>query len=609
MNYLGPRVEWTGSRQAIDRDERHPRCHRGIHAWHSGSHELIFESPGVMMPKTTRLLLFLFGIIALLYPALPAMATTRYVAQTAGTFSGGSACNGQTTISPATFNGTTLSPGDITYLCGTITGTAGSGLITVKQSGTAGNPIQIIMDTGALLQAPYFPGSANQATCSSDCGAIAVLGQNYVIIDGGSNGTIQNTLDGAPTMTCLGGTCSYQQDSVGVYVRGANNIVRNLTINHIYMACGATNCSSTGGGGSAAIRIDGPATDTFVCNNSTAHAYDGISSDTNDSGNASNVVSSLNCQSNNPPAGGTNIFQNTTNDHCHQISPTGNGFINIWGNDISNWADWIWPGTGDGCHTDGIITWSDSSTNLLQQYIHDNYIHGDLGNGSATGYIFCTYGATGTGSACTIFNNVIVGTGNCASGQCAGLYFHAGSIGPYAIYNNTFVNLAQQVYIEDDPSLRFTIYNNIWTGNTSSAPWPYSLNFSGVPSSGGILSADNYNDYDIANLAPYGWNSNSLTTWQAAGWDTNSVTGSPAFNTNAYTLQSTSAAIGKGTNLSGLGMPALNQGAPATFGAASSCGNGCGPRSSSGAWDIGAYSSGSAQSAPAAPRNLTGVVK
>jgi hypothetical protein len=133
--------------------------------------------------KSLQLHKVLFVLVAL---CLPAFGTTRYVAQTAGTFSGGSACNGQTAITVATFDGLTLSPGDTTYLCGTLTAPAGSAnYITIGQSGTSGNLISLIFDTGASLTATYWGGEA-----------INIEGNSYVLLNGGTSGTIQASANG-----------------------------------------------------------------------------------------------------------------------------------------------------------------------------------------------------------------------------------------------------------------------------------------------------------------------------------------------------------------------------------------------------------------------------
>ena len=149
-----------------------------------------------------------------------ASATVRYVAQSAGTFSGGSACNGQTAITVATFNSTTLSAGDISYLCGTITASGGaSAFITISQSGSSGNPISLVFDTGAVLTAPYWGVS----------GPISLSGVSYITIDGGTNGIIQATANGT-------GLANQVYNSEGITLSSVSNSeVKNLTIQNLYV--------------------------------------------------------------------------------------------------------------------------------------------------------------------------------------------------------------------------------------------------------------------------------------------------------------------------------------------------------------------------------------
>jgi len=132
--------------------------------------------------KGPRNLFFAVASILAFSPLLFSSPTTRYVAQSAGTFNGGTACNGQTTISAATFNSTKNSPGDVDYVCGTITGSAGGAVLTVVGSGSSGNPITLIFDTGASLSAPY----CNWAGNSSGCLVISTpyTPQSYIVVNG-----------------------------------------------------------------------------------------------------------------------------------------------------------------------------------------------------------------------------------------------------------------------------------------------------------------------------------------------------------------------------------------------------------------------------------------
>ena len=75
--------------------------------------------------------------------------------------------------------------GNVLHVCGVWSGSAGQQWIVGNNSGSSGNLITIRFETGAALKAPYHSSS----------GAIQING-SYYLIDGGSNGLIQNTLNG-----------------------------------------------------------------------------------------------------------------------------------------------------------------------------------------------------------------------------------------------------------------------------------------------------------------------------------------------------------------------------------------------------------------------------
>jgi len=567
-----------------------------------------------LLPKGLILAITLVGLV--LGYGIPAAgsAANIYIAQSAAGAADGADCNDA--YAASFFNtrsnwgsgSTQIGPGTTVHYCGTGTFTAGSPALTFQGSGTSGNPITLVFAAGAVMQAPYFPGNPQEGSCSSDCGAIQAINRQYSIIDGGTKGGIQNTLNGSPTMTCLGGTCSNQQASVGVYAGGSYNIIRNFTINNIYISCGATNCSdaSNAEGNNAAIRVDNGSTNTYICNNSTGNSYYGITTDTADSGGPSLSPS---CSSNSTPSG-FHIFQNTLADHCHHIQPNGQGAINIWMNDVSNWSDWIWPGTGNGCHTDGMISFSDSTTEVAPN-VYDNYFHGDLGLGSPTGMIYCATNLTNGGSACTVFNNLLVGAGSMLSGNDAWMYVHASALGPMKYYNNTLVNGGFSLDMDGDTVTPYTFENNIFIGNGTA--WAWHQESTNQPWS--TLTFTNYNDF--YDLNSNGWNWNGVMYQTLAGWtsgckggtgggsgtcDDASSTSNPNLTSNYY-LQSGSPAIGLGANLTSLGITPLNYGAPSTYGVGSVF-NGV-ARPASGAWDAGAYEYQA--TAPAPPTGVAAV--
>ena len=107
-----------------------------------------------------------------------------------------------------------IGPGTTVHLCGTFTASAGaSGYLSFQGSGTSGNPITLHFETNALLQAPYWGTGA----------AIFASGLSYVMVDGGTNGTIQANRSRTPRAACLGGSCVDQQPGVGVIVSACAN--------------------------------------------------------------------------------------------------------------------------------------------------------------------------------------------------------------------------------------------------------------------------------------------------------------------------------------------------------------------------------------------------
>ena len=515
-------------------------------------------------------------IALLLLLSLPALATTRYVAQTAGTFSGGTACNGQTAITPVTWNSTAESPGDVSYVCGTINVAAGASGLTPAWSGTSASAITINFDTGAILQSHYFAGSPG----SSAGGAILINGYNYITVNGQNTGTIQNTLNGTSGQTCLGGSCTDDQPSVGVWVHNTTGVtIQNLTIQNIYM-----DKNGLGSGGNAFstgdIFTDGPNASLTISGNTLKDAHVGawVSFD---NGNTT-----------------ANIFNNTIAHHGWQISAangtssTASATINIYGNDISNWADWNGAGSS-GFHTDGIIEYTCSAfsgsacgTNAptFNPQIYNNYFHGDLdgGTGAGTGYIYCSNNNQGSvtyaNSTCTVFNNVIdMSAGGNTNGAAA--IWDAGRAAQF--YHNTIIGPAS---LSAGSSAGFvfggnaaaTIENNIF-GTLKYIyfdPGPYNA------TDADAVAASNNNDWYncLSNCVAMVTSYSTLAAWHTGqGFDSASVTGNPTLT--SYVPQTGSAAIGLGANLTSLCSGSL----------AELCTDKANVARPNSAWDSGAY--------------------
>jgi hypothetical protein len=567
------------------------------------------------------------------------------VSQTGGTFSGGSACNGQTTISLATANSsrswgsgaTQIGPGTTVYLCGALTTTAGGVILNIQNSGTSGNPIIILFDLNATAEAPYFAGDGNlnESSCGdATCGGIEANGQNYIIIDGGTNGMMENTANGSASVTCQSGSaCAYQANSVGVYMSGTGETVRNLTIQHIYDQCGAqgSSCADTGGQFTEDVGISGYS--AKACNNTLKDARSGIAFGGKES---QGPTITLTCAANTFQAG-MNLFANTLDDHVWQMSGAGAGNVNIWINEFLNWTNWAYPLS---YHLDGIIYWGVPGGPAPTGYIYDNLFNGDLGAGAGTAYIYCTNdGASdNSGSICYDYRNIIAGTGSMLStaGTTAPFYLPGRSTGantgPDYFYFNTIIGGLNTFNDGDSTaSTPFTFIGNILDpkGAANAGSYFYVQFSSNPPFSILTVQGNAYNNnarsfesgtqaaWQWGTAGPaYGWTSASGTPWTTActaggglgGCDsTSTYPNTFAYNSNWMPTSGSWTGIAPNETSLASTLVGINMAPPTKFGVGATC---CGATlPSTGAWDAGAVPSGSATTAgPPAPTGLSAVV-
>jgi hypothetical protein len=522
-----------------------------------------------------------------------ASAQNIYIAQnTAGADSGSDCTDAH---SAAWFNSaanwgsgaTQISPGTVVHLCGTFTGTANSTMLT-----TQGDGVTIHFETGALLQSPAWGIN----------GAIYVP-NNSVTIDGGTNGTIENTLNGTPAGACLAGPCSLRQSSVGVKVTGSNVTVENLTITHIAVHTFGVNDPGVVLEATGAIQLDG-------------------SSDLATQNTIDNVASGVGASN------GSEISYNTITFANHAIavgivSGTWTG-IKIHNNDISQLYNWDEP--DNGYHHNGIMLFSTETGVISGVQIYYNYLHGlwsndsVYGNTHVTAWLFLdTNGVPNSIPNAMIFRNV----------------FEADA-GPYNYAANGFITVGGCLIASGcTPANNTLIANNTvvgsgmcWhIGDLSNAP--SSLNNLCATSSGGNLTGASsgypganidYNIYPGTGTSNDFWvptgNVNRWSVWSASPFlldvHGSNPTLAAAALTSSYQLGSGSIAIGKAKNLTSTycaTIPAICVGAPSIFGVAGAGAGGGATASTTGPWDAGAYPNGSSVAAqPSAPSGLTAVV-
>ena len=483
-----------------------------------------------------------------------------YISQTAIGSGDGSNC---ANAKAASFFNASAIGGNTYHMCGIFSGTAGSTMLTIP-SGSVGSTLKVVCEPGSSFVAQYWGDLSD--------GAITIpSGHHDILIDGQNNCTISNYANG----DALGN----QKASSGIAIINASNVeVRNLTINHIYDVSsphGPNECSNTTIVNTSGVTIQGSASNINIHNLTVANAHTTLQYEW-DGASGSGVV----------------FANNTVTDATWGIQSgnfvnTGSASLTIHDNDINVGTNWQ-NGPDDDCHTDGVFIWGHQG-NATTATIYNNYIHGDF---AGTAQIACSWdgigGGTGSASQCTVFNNVIVNTLTSCSyftGCGPGKAFETGGsgtspfaiTGPHSVYNNTMlgVNPAQGLNLILIDGSVSAFENNLVANNQ------YAIGSYASTCCTNIILSD-YNLYNNLNAQPFSYNVGSAGTfltfpqWQARGFDSHGVTGNPLLDAN-FKPQTGSAALGTGTNLTSLGIAALN---------ADKAGN---SRPATGAWDIGAY--------------------
>lgn len=513
--------------------------------------------------------------LAIAYLVLAASAVAAqnniYIAQSATGANSGGDCS--TARSAAWFNApanwgigaTQIGPGDTVHLCGTFSGTAGTTMLTIQGNGRSGSPITIRLENGATLASPAWPWG----------GAINITRKSYITIDGGTSGTIQNTKNGS--------SLTYHQPSNGILVSDSDHVViKNLTIRDIYANEGSRS-SATDAAGQASndIYIAGNNNSILIHDNTLTAARTGISVE------LSTTFSGL------------HIYGNNISDHCWgiKVGEGSGGFsgsdIQIHDNVITNWTNWQYPSSA--YHTDGIIVYVKSGSSLSPQ-IYNNYIYGNLGAGSPTAFIFCTYGTAPPGTTCAIYNNLLISSGLTA------IWLKNGQPGNQ-VYNNTIVGPGASggIAIRLETSTTGMIFKNNIVTNWQRVMASYT-------SLATQIKASDHNVF--YNTHPYLFTYNdgrsyyTWAQWQALGFDAHSSTTDPHLDSN-HRPGPGSSAMGLGANLTPLGLPALDSdqsGVPRP--STGLCTPGI-----TGCWDSGALQASGGRSRPTAPMSLKAVVQ
>ena len=381
-----------------------------------------------------------------------------------------------------------IAPGTTVGLCGTI-----DGIISIRGSGTAGKPITLYWEPGAIVEQPY---------CLTT-GCIWAAGASYITFNGGQNGQVISTANGTELAN--------QQNAVGIDALGCNDCtIENLNVSNMYVMDGSisltgnTNSSTTVTGASSTTGVDPGCTTlvgtgipggangdpvtavnasagTITLQNATTATATGVAVTAQDGcgesnvgesaiefGGGSNVTITGNtmhddgwalsdqqgCSDANVTISDNDVYNN---DHGLALATNnpgdcsgGNSSIGpvlIDGNNFHDYSNWDTP--GDFYHHDGIHCYSigaggTTGAHYSGLYIYDNTfggatdLSGEPDGDDMTSQVFLESGAESTPCADTtspiyVFNNVASVSGLVNNG-ILGLF--SGSIHEY---NNTMI--------------------------------------------------------------------------------------------------------------------------------------------------------------------------
>jgi hypothetical protein len=509
----------------------------------------------------------IFGGLAAL--VLSGLAATGASAQASNVYltpdGGGSGVCTNNVHTPSWFNnsanwgsGTSqIGPGTVVHLCGNFTGAANGNLLSFQGNGTSGHPVTILFESGAILSAPYFSFS----------GAINMDNRSFVTVDGGTGGLIQNTDNGSNK--------GNKQSSTGISAGSCSNCeIRNLTVANIYVH--VPNETSVDQTNVIAIIMSGP--------NWLVH---------------DNVIHDCGwCVRNFYRDGDTNVkvYNNNIYNADHGYIPAGNGNISasnfyFYNNHVHDYAVWD-TGTADSFHHDGVHAFGVAGANLTNLQIYNNTFDGATG-GNFTSHIYVEHPDNSAAETNPlVYNNILDGTKEPAGNF--GL-LAIGDISGAQAYNNTIVgpnNNGAYCVLAVGGSVTFknNVISGCWAGF-----------FFYRPTSTVTM---NNNVYANQGSCGIGYSSAAVCYPTIAEWRTftgqepNSQYATSAGLDSNFHPQTGSAVIGASANLFSLGVAGLEYD---KSGAA---------RKSSGAWDTGAYLSGSSTTAvpPVPPSGLTAIV-
>jgi hypothetical protein len=412
-----------------------------------------------------------------------ANAKVFYVAQSSNRTTGGITGCGDA-LSVAWFNNASswgtashqISAGTTVYLCGTFRGTPGEQLLMVGGSGAAGEPITIKFMPYAVLTAPYWSGM----------GAIDIDYRSHIVIDGGTNGIIENTANGTGR--------AYHQNSVAIHAYKCTSCtVQNLTIQNLYVRTSISDLAPSASINCVYWHLANYMTVNHITCHDAAWAIPG------DGNNFTLENSDIYHVDHGVASGAVGVASNYSihNNHFH---------------DFANWDS-----TVNKYHHDGIHFWGQNGGRISGGAIYNNTFDGDFGV-NVTGHIFLQDSVQHV----AVYNNVFVAP---TTRTINSLWFYAASTslpgGPAtgnSAYNNSISSGGQRsgASLAATNQFLFTAVNNVLAGGSADI----SIQGGGSRSSTGInnnLYRDLFAEFGDRNtFGLVGHTYFTLSTWRGA---------------------------------------------------------------------------------------------
>jgi hypothetical protein len=435
------------------------------------------------MSMALRRVISAFTLVAAsLLGAPSANAKVFYISGASNRTTGGTSCSDALSVAwfnnPASWGSAShqISAGTTVYLCGVFNGRAGEELLTVRGSGSAGSPIIIKFLSGTVLSAPYW----------SSNGAIHMNGVSHIVVDGGTNGVIENTANGTGR--------AYRQQSVAIHAAGCDDCtVQDLTIRNLYVRTSATDLAAT----HTVSCVYWHLANNVTINHITCH-------------DASWAI-----------AGDGNNFTLENSDIYHVDHGVASGAVHkasgysIHNNHFHDFANWDSP--TDTYHHDGVHLWGQGGGTIGNGAIYNNTFDGDFG-ANITAHIFLQDSV----QHLAVYNNICVAPANRTINS---IWISAPStsmLGGPAIGNSVYNNSINAgghhsgSAIFADNQLQFTAVNNIMSGGIADISLQHGTTLSSV----GV----NHNVYrDLFAVSgdrnTFGWKGTGfyvLSKWQAA---------------------------------------------------------------------------------------------